>query len=396
MAEGTLPPADPVELLARLVAFDTVSAKSNRELIDWIAAYLAAFGVTAEIVPGPDGKANLHAVIGPRVDGGVVLSGHTDVVPVEGQSWTTDPFTLTERNGRLYGRGSADMKGFIALVLSLVPEMVASPLARPIHLAFTHDEEVGCLGAPGLLDHIAGRSPTPRIAIVGEPTMLKPCDAHKGIEVFRTTITGREAHSSAPDAGVSAIVAASSIVGFITAMAAEKREAPLKGSRFDPPFTTFNVGTIAGGTAVNIIPKSCELVWEFRAVPGDDPDAILARLETHVRDVALPALTARHPSGSVTTERLVAVPPLAAGPEDNPEDGLATALARQWSGANETGTVAFTTEGGLYQRAGFSTVVCGPGDIAQAHQPDEFISLDQMRAGEAFLRRIVGWAVSPA
>lgn len=392
MAEGTLPPADPVELLARLVAFDTVSAKPNRELIDWIAGYLAAFGVAAEIVPGPDGKASLHAVIGPRVDGGVVLSGHTDVVPVEGQPWSTDPFTLTERNGRLYGRGSADMKGFVALVLSLVPEMVASPLARPIHLAFSHDEEVGCLGAPRLLDHIAERSPTPRIAVVGEPTMLKPCDAHKGIEVFRTTITGREAHSSAPDAGASAIVAASSIVGFIAAMAAEKRKAPLKGSRFDPPFTTFNVGTIAGGGAVNIIPRSCELVWEFRAAPGDDPEAILVRLEGHVRDVVLPALTARHPGGSVTTERLVAVPPLGS----NPEDGHATALARQWSGANETGTVAFTTEGGLYQRAGFSTVVCGPGDIAQAHQPDEFISLDQMRAGEAFLRRIVGWAVSPS
>lgn len=392
MAEGTLPPADPVELLARLVAFDTVSAKPNRELIDWIAGYLAAFGVAAEIVPGPDGKASLHAVIGPRVDGGVVLSGHTDVVPVEGQAWSTDPFTLTERNGRLYGRGSADMKGFVALVLSLVPEMVASPLARPIHLAFSHDEEVGCLGAPRLLDHIAERSPTPRIAVVGEPTMLKPCDAHKGIEVFRTTVTGREAHSSAPDAGASAIVAASSIVGFIAAMAAEKRKAPLKGSRFDPPFTTFNVGTIAGGGAVNIIPRSCELVWEFRAAPGDDPEAILVRLEGHVRDVVLPALTARHPGGSVTTERLVAVPPLGS----NPEDGHATALARQWSGANETGTVAFTTEGGLYQRAGFSTVVCGPGDIAQAHQPDEFISLDQMRAGEAFLRRIVGWAVSPS
>jgi acetylornithine deacetylase len=378
-----------IDILARLVAFDTVSARSNRALIDWVEAYLAGHGIAATIVPGPDGKASLYATVGPSVSGGVVLSGHTDVVPTDGQSWTSDPFALSERSGKLFGRGTADMKGFVALCLALLPEIKDRPLRRPVHVALSHDEEIGCLGAPALVAHMLEHLPRPEIAIVGEPTMMRPVNAHKGINGYRTTVRGRAGHSSAPQHGANAILHAVRVLDYIAREAAGRRRAPILGSRFEPPYSTFNIGTIEGGTAVNIIPGKCSFRWEFRTHPGDDPEAIYRRIATFIEEEALPTLRDEHPEGAIETV------PLASVPVFQPErDGAAEMLARRLTGANGTGVVAFATEAGIFQAAGISTIVCGPGDIAQAHQPDEFITRDQMEAGAAFLRRLADWAAS--
>jgi acetylornithine deacetylase len=378
-----------LELIRRLVAFDTTSAKSNLELIHWVRDYLAAHGVDAELTFDDAGaKANLFATIGDGTRGGVVLSGHTDVVPVVGQPWSTDPWTVRERHGRLYGRGTADMKSFIALALSLVPEWRAARLATPIHLALSYDEEVGCLGVTRLIDRLPEGAARPRLVVIGEPTELRVITAHKGFYLYRTTVTGLEAHSSAPHRGVSAIMAASEIVGFIGRLAAER---PVVDARFDPPRTTFNVGIIEGGTAFNIIPRQCRITWEFRAIPGDEPASIEAALERFVAERVLPRMREVHAAASVVTERVVAMPAFAPQP-----DSPAEALARRLTGANATGTVAFGTEAGHFQAAGIPTVVCGPGSIDQAHQPDEFISLEQVAAGERFLRRLGAWCAESA
>ncbi len=378
----------PIEVLDRLIAFDTVSSDPNRALIDWVAEYLHGHGVAPLVLPSPEGdKANLFATIGPDGPGGVVLSGHTDVVPVAGQDWHSDPFVLTERDGRLYGRGTADMKGFLAIALAMVPEFLARPLARPIHLALTHDEETGCIGIRHLLRHIQETLPHPGLVIVGEPTSMKPANSHKSLRAFRTVVTGREAHSSAPELGVSAISAAAEIVGFIDRLAADARGHAAPASGFAPPHATFNVGIIEGGTALNIVPRQCRLVWDYRALPGEDTDAVIARFRGYVEDDLLPRMRARHPAAAIETEELATVPAMVPDP-----DGPAETLVRQLTGANASGVVAFATEAGLFQRAGLSVVICGPGDIAQAHRPDEFITLEQMAAGEVFLRNVADWA----
>ncbi len=377
-----------LEILERLIAFDTVSANPNRALIDWVAAYLRGHGVDPLVLPSPDGtKANLFATIGPEGPGGIVLSGHTDVVPVADQHWTSDPFTLTAKDGRLYGRGTADMKGFLAIALSLVPDFAARKLSRPIHLAMSYDEETGCIGIRHLLHHIVEYLPRPGLVIVGEPTSMKPANAHKSLRAFHTIVTGKDAHSSAPHLGLSAISAAAEIVAFIDGLAEDARKHPLPGSGFTPPYSTFNVGTIEGGTALNIIPRQCRMVWDYRALPGEDSDAVMARYRGFVDSELLPRLQGRFTETSIETEEIATVPAMAPDP-----DGPAETLARQLTGANASGVVAFATEGGLFQQAGISTVICGPGDIAQAHQPDEYISLEQMAAGEAFLRRVADWA----
>ena len=378
----------PLEVLDRLVAFDTVSAHPNRALIDWVAGYLRGHGVEPLVLPSPDGaKANLFATIGPDGPGGIVLSGHTDVVPVADQQWDSDPFTLTARDGRLYGRGTADMKGFLAIALSLVPDFAGRNLARPIHLAMSYDEETGCVGIRHLLHHIVEHLPRPGLVIVGEPTSMKPANAHKSLRAFRTEVTGRDAHSSAPHLGVSAISAAAEIVAFIDRLAEDARQHPATASGFVPPYATFNVGTIDGGTALNIIPRQCRLVWDYRALPGEDTDAVPARYRSFIDGELLPRLRARFAEAAIETEELATVPAMAPDP-----DGPAETLARQLTGANASGVVAFAAEAGLFQQAGFSTVICGPGDIAQAHQPNEFITMEQMAAGEAFLRRVADWA----
>ena len=380
----------PREMLARLIAFDTTSAGSNLALIDFARAYLAEHGIESRLTYDDSrAKANLYASVGPAGPGGVVLSGHTDVVPVAGQPWQSDPFTLTERDGRLYGRGTSDMKSFIALALALMPDMLAAGLKRPLHLALSYDEELGCLGAPRMIADIAANLPKPAIVIVGEPTRLKLGNRHKGCYGFQIDIQGRDGHSSATHRGVNAITHAAAVVDFIEAIAERhRREGPFDEG-FDPPYTTLNVGEIAGGSAVNIIARYCRLGWEFRPIPAVDPGHVIAEVETYLAEVLRPRLSARAPEAKAEMWADCVVPPLVPR-----ADSPAADLMRRLTGANETIGLAFATEAGQFQEIGIDAIVCGPGSIEQAHQPDEFIELSQIAEGEAFLRRLIAWAAA--
>ena len=381
--------ASPSEILRRLVAFDTVSANSNLALIDWVVEYLQGHGIAADLTfSNARDKANLFATIGPAdAGGGVILSGHTDVVPVIGQPWDSDPFALVERDGRLYGRGTADMKSFIAIALALVPEFKARPLKRPLHLALSFDEEVGCFGAPHLIESLPRGAARPSLVVVGEPTNMAVANAHKGCHVFTTAVTGLAAHSSAPQRGVNAILAASEIIQFIAGLAGEARAASRPESGFEPPYTSFNIGTIAGGSAMNIIPRDCEFTWEFRPLPGEDTAAIRDRIDRFIAADLLPRLRRVHPGADVTTRALASIPGLVAQPGSPAEE-----LARQLTGANQSTVVAYGTEAGLFQGAGIPAVICGPGSMEQGHQPNEFITIEQVEAGTAFQRRLADWA----
>ncbi len=376
-----------LELLERLVAFDTVSARSNLALMQFVADYLEGHGVEAHWSFNAErDKANLLASIGPAVEGGVVLSGHSDVVPVEGQDWSSDPFTVARRGMRLYGRGTADMKSFVAAALALVPELLDRPLARPIHLALTYDEEVGCFGVERLIPDLLAKLPRPGMVIVGEPTSMRIVNAHKGCQVFRTTIRGRPAHSSQPQHGANAILAASELIHFLDRLFARRRAAA-GDNPFDPPVTTFNIGRIEGGQAMNIIAERCAFHWEFRQLPEEDGSAIIAAFRAHAEEVVLPRLRATAPEASIVTEQLANVAPLAPAADNPAED-----LVRRLTGLNDQAVISFCTEGGAYQKAGLPVVVFGPGSIDQAHQPDEYIELEQIEACEAFLRRLADWA----
>ncbi len=376
-----------VAILERLVAFDTVSAKSNLDLVGWVADYLDGYGVECALTRSADGaKANLFATIGPGDRGGVIRSGHPDVVPVLGQAWTSDPFRLETRGDRLHGRGTADMKGFIALSLALVPQALEQKLEIPLHLAFSYDEEVGCLGVPALIGSLPTGAARPRLAIIGEPTGMQVANAHKGIQFLKTRVTGHEAHSSTPERGVNAIAAAAEIIAEIGRLAAEYRAAARPDSGFDPPYTSFNIGTIAGGAAVNIIARDCTFDWEFRAIPGEDVSALRQRIEQFVTSDLLPRMRAGHSGAKVETETAALVPPLVPDPASPAE-----ALARRLTGANKATTIAFASEAGLFQAAGIPAVICGPGSIDVAHQPDEFITRKQLDAGAAFLDRLLAW-----
>lgn len=372
------------EMIEKLVSFDTVSSKSNMPLIDFVRDYLGGLGIEARIVPNEDGtKANLYATVGPSCEGGVVLSGHTDVVPVEGQPWSSDPFKVLEKDGRLYGRGTADMKSFSAIGLSLVPEMLERGLKKPIHFALSYDEEVGCAGAPSMIREMADIIPAPRAVIVGEPTMMEVVNAHKGINGFRTTVTGLEAHSSKIHKGVSAVMTAAELVCHLNRMLEDRKRLAPADSPFDPPYTTIHVGIIHGGTAVNIISRECYFEWDIRNIPEDDPFALLEEFRSYCASV-LPAMKAISEKANIVTEPIFAAPALA--PEHN---GAAEELAKSLTGKNATSVVPYGTEAGQFQEVGFSTIVCGPGSIDQAHQPDEFIDLSQITAGEQFLRKLV-------
>jgi acetylornithine deacetylase len=377
-------------MLERLVGFDTVSSKSNLALIDFIADYLDGLGIAVRLVHDEARtKANLFATVGPEREGGVALSGHTDVVPVTGQSWTGDPFKLTERDGRLHGRGAVDMKGFVACALALVPEFKARALRTPIHFALSYDEEVGCIGVRRLIPELRRSLPLPRLVVVGEPTLMRPVGAHKGIAVLTTTVTGKDGHSSRPRAGVNAISYAGEIVRFLGLLADLLAAEAAPGDPFDPPGTTLNIGTIAGGTAVNMIARECRIHWEFRPVPGIDPASVVARLEAFVAAEILPRMRAVDPAASVITHLDVSSPPLERDPHSPAER-----LARRLTGANEAGTASFMCEAGLYRQAGIPAVVCGPGSIAQAHQPDEFVEIAQLESCTGFLTRLADWAAS--
>lgn len=374
----------PKEMLAKLVSFNTESQRSNLDLIHFCRDYLAAHGVESTLTPSPDGrKANLFATIGPRFDGGVVLSGHTDVVPVEGQNWSSDPWTLTERDGKLYGRGTCDMKGFDALALALVPEMLAAPLKRPVHIALSYDEEVGCLGARVLTKAMAAAGLKPSAVIVGEPSMMQVVTGHKGGTRMKTTVRGHAVHSSRVDIGVPAVMIAGKLIAWHDEVMAENKARSNDDTPFEPPYTTLHVGTVQGGTAVNITAELCSFQHEVRVMPGDEGVDYVGRYKAKVAELEA-QMKAIAPASGIDVEMVSFTPPL--GPE---REGAAETLARRLTGDNAGHVVAYGTEGGLFQAEGWSTVVCGPGDIAQAHQPDEFLSVAQLDAGARFIRGLI-------
>jgi acetylornithine deacetylase len=374
-----------IDILAKLVAFDTTSRRSNLELIAWIEQYLADLGVPTRRVPNADGtKSNLMAMIGPAVDGGVVLSGHTDVVPVDGQPWSSDPWVLTERDGRLYGRGTCDMKGFLALALAAAPDLAQADLRKPVHLAFSYDEEVGCLGAPDMIEVIAREAPRPALVVVGEPTDMVAVRAHKGIASFKVTVTGREAHSSLTHLGVSANMAAIKLMAMLVGLSEKLEREADPNSPFTPKGATLTIGQVNGGTAVNILARECVFIFDLRTPAGMDPVALLS--DFFAAASAMDAeIKAKAPEGGVKVERRSLTPAFA--PE---EDGVAEAFARKLAGDNGPARVVpYAAEAGQFQGAGFSTVICGPGSIDQAHQPDEYVEISQMQRGAAFMRRLV-------
>ncbi|MXN17858.1 acetylornithine deacetylase [Pseudooceanicola sp. GBMRC 2024] len=380
------PELSPRELLATLVAFPSVSRDSNLPLIDWVENYLTSFGAECHRVYSPDGrKANLYAHVGPKVEGGVVLSGHTDVVPVDGQDWSSDPWELTERDGRLYGRGACDMKGFDALAIAAAVRATRAPLARPLQLALSYDEEVGCTGCIPMVEEMATRLPRASAVIVGEPSRMKVVTGHKGGSMFPTRIIGVPVHSSRQHLGVSAIHEAGRVLNWLNEVNAELMSTPPTpvAALFDPPFTTGSVGLIQGGTAHNITAGECSFTLGFRVVAGEDPEAWRARYLAHIAEVEAGMKKVSEEAAIEVGEGFI-VPALT--PET---DGAAESLARRLTGDNGTHVVSYGTEAGHFQKNGYSTVVCGPGDIAQAHTPDEYIELSEFNAGWRFMEKLL-------
>ncbi|MCX7339457.1 MAG: acetylornithine deacetylase [Hyphomicrobiales bacterium] len=379
-----------LELLARLVSFNTESDRSNLALIAFVEDYLAAWQVPFVRLPNAAGdKAAIVATIGPADRPGIVLSGHTDVVPVAGQSWTSDPFTLRVADGRAYGRGAVDMKGFLALGLSLVPDFRAARLRTPIHLFLSYDEETTCRGVDDGIARFGSEMPMPLAVIVGEPSDLEIADAHKSVVTFNTTVTGFEAHSSKPFLGASAITMAALLIAELDRIDQDMVARGDRSGRFDPPCTTIHVGRLNGGTARNIMAKTCAFEWEFRGLPDLDPAEIPARLARFGNEVVLPRFEKGLPGVGIETVNNISVNGLAPAP-----GSIAETLAMRLSGKNRTITVPYGTEAGSFQRAGAPTVVCGPGSINQAHQPDEYITLQALTDGEAFMRRLGDWCVA--
>lgn len=370
--------------LERLVAFDTTSRNSNLALIDAVEAWLDERGVACTRIANADGaKANLLFSIGPEVADGVVLSGHTDVVPIDGQPWTTDPWTLTERDGKLYGRGAVDMKGFIAAGLSRVPAMLDAPLKRPVHFALSYDEEVGLLGAPSLIEAMLAQVPTPALVIVGEPTGMRIVDRHKGIVGLRTTVLGHEAHSSQTHLGISANMVAARLITRITEIGERLSQAELPANGFEPRHTTITVGLVQGGTAPNILAGKCEFIWDVRATTPEQARAVVAEVLAYAQELEA-GMKARFPGCSIGTETLSNVPALT-GASGAP----ARELVARLTDSADCQAASFVAEAGLFELAGLPTVVCGPGWIAQAHQPDEYIEITQLAASEAFMDRLI-------
>lgn len=381
--------APQIEWLRRLVAHDTISSKSNLGLVDDVEDYLRKFGAETHRVWNADRtKANLYAIVGPLVEGGVILSGHTDVVPVEGQDWATDPFVLTEKDGKLFGRGTSDMKAFSAIGLSLVPEMTQADLKRPLIFALSYDEEIGLLGAPHMIAEIRDKLPAPSAVIVGEPTMMKVIDGHKGIASFRTTVTGFTTHSSQTDRGVSAVEAAATLIAKISSMREANERAADPASPFSPPYTTMTVNVVRGGTQVNIMAGECAFEWDCRVVPGDSASRFLEEFNNHAAEIER-GMQRRAPTCRIVTTARSNAPPLSPA-ADNP----AADLAKSITGLNSTDVVSYCAEAGQFQEAGFSTVICGPGSIDQAHQPNEYVSLDQLAEGAAFIRKLIARLVA--
>lgn len=375
-----------VAILSTLVAFDTTSRNSNLAIIDWIESYLTARGFRCERVYDETGaKANLWASIGPEGVPGYVLSGHTDVVPVDGQDWTSDPFVLREAGGRLYGRGACDMKGFLAACLAAADSMAARPLRAPLHLAFSYDEEVGCVGAKRLVERLAGDGVRPQACFVGEPTGMGVVIGHKGKRSVRARVRGLTCHSSLAPQGVNAVHYGALLVAEIERIAGELAASGPRDALYDVPFSTGHVGILRGGTALNIVPDTCELSFEFRVVGEDDPDALVARVVEHARTALEPRMRAVDPGTGIDFEVYAGFPGL-----DTPPDDPVVTLAKALAARNEHAKVAYGTEAGLFsQVAGIPTAIIGPGSIEQAHKADEWIEIAQLEACGRFIERLV-------
>jgi len=378
------------ELLARLVAFDTTSAHSNLPLIEYVRAELEAHGVESRVMV-EGGKANLHAIIGPRLEGGIALSAHVDCVPVEGQAWLADPFTLREQDDKLIGRGSTDMKGFVACILAMLPEFTGAHLARPFHICLTHDEETSFRGAARLMPILGRHAPPPAYCVVGEPTSMAPVISHKGYASWDVAFTGLSGHSSRAHETVNALMAAAEAIAWLKAEARKFAHEGRRVEGFEPPYTSIHAGTFHSGTVLNIVPDRAEFTFEIRAVPGDSSPEILDRFVAHVESVILPEMRAVYPAAEMQIRVRANAPPLGLA-----ENDPLVLLAQRASGSNRAGFVSYGTEAGYYQQAGIPSIVCGPGDIAQAHQPEEFITKTQLLACCDFLGRLIERQSRPA
>lgn len=374
-----------IELIERLVAFDTVSRNSNLELIEFIADYLAGHGTPCELVYNPErSKANLWASFGPDDVAGTVLSGHTDVVPVDGQDWSTDPFTVTHDNDALYGRGTADMKSYIALCLSRTETLTKAKLSRPVHFAFSFDEEIGCVGVPYLIDRLKEREVLPERCLIGEPTGMQVIRGHKGKLATRCHVHGLEGHSGLTHEGVNAVEAAAEAIAYLKRMARRHRDNGPFDNDYIPGYSTVHTGVVAGGSAINIVPNECSFDFEFRVLPADDPQQLLAELRQYIDDELLPEMRAVYSEARFEWTTLSSYPSL-----DSPEDSDVVRYAGALSGSTATGKVSFGTEGGLFDSAGIPAAICGPGHINVAHKPNEHVTLQQLAAGERYIDKII-------
>lgn len=379
------PPVTSVEMIRKLVGFPTVSRESNLELIDFVREYLKPFGADVRLTFDDDKrKANLFATLGPSKQGGIVLSGHTDVVPVQGQAWDTDPFTVIERDGKLYGRGTSDMKSFIAVVLKLLPEFVQRGLTAPLHLAFSYDEEVGCLGVGRMISDLTAAGVRPQSCVVGEPTLMHPVIAHKGKKSYRATVRGLASHSAYAPSGVNAVEAAAEAVAYLKRMARRHRDSGPYDRAFDVAHTTVHTGVFHGGTALNIVPHECSFDFEFRHLPGDDPEKLFAEFSEYVKQTLEPEMRAVYKNAGFDIQLMSQIPAM-----DNSPETEVVALAQALSGHRDFGKVSYGTEGSQFQLAGIPTVICGPGSIEQAHKPNEFVSLEQIAHSERFVRGLM-------
>lgn len=381
-----MPSTESLEMITKLISYDTTSRYSNMELITYIQDYLTSLDIESTLVPNDDGnKASLYATVGPKDQPGVMLSGHTDVVPVDGQDWDSDPFTVIEKDGKLFGRGTSDMKSFIALVLVALPKFIERGLDTPLHLAFSYDEEIGCVGVRPMIDMINGLPVKPRMAIIGEPTSMQVITGHKGKRSYDAHIRGFEAHSSLAPTGVNSIEYAARLITHLQSMARRLQNEGPYDELYDVTHTTVHTGTIQGGTALNIVPKDCHIQFEFRYIGSDDPNPIEAEIMREAKEVLEPEMQAINPAAGIDITCVNDMP----GLDMNVDDEVVT-FVKQLAGRNDHAKVAFGTEAGLFQnRGGIPCVVCGPGSIDQAHKPNEFISLEQLDKGEEFLERLM-------
>jgi len=372
-------------LIERLISFDTTSRGSNLGLIEWTRDYLKGIGIQSRLTYDAAGnKANLFATVESGSKPGIVLSGHTDVVPVDGQNWSSDPFKANLRGDRIFGRGACDMKSYLAVILGMAPRFAAADLKAPIHFALSYDEEVGCVGARGLLEDLARNNIRPAGAIIGEPTSMQPVIAHKGKRSYQCCVRGKEAHSALTPQGVNAIEYAARIISYIRHMAERMRDCEPRDYGFDVPFTTLQTGVISGGTAGNIVPRECVFQFEFRYLPGADPEALEREIKDYAERVILPEMRGTDPDTGISFETRAEIPGL-----NTVEEEELTRLAQALSRNKSASKVAYATEGGLFQQAGIPAIICGPGSIEQAHRPDEYVTLEQVALCESFMERLL-------